>query len=209
MGATLPPAVARNTSWAVLVIGLCGCSASDDPSDDQSPDPMPTGTTTATSSATATSPPSCTLGQTIACACSNGAPSTQTCGPAGDFGPCQCQSIGPLVCGGNACRGTGSCGGDGRCPAFLGYCFTKDEFETCSTYCQSLGATCAEGACEADGTAAAAAGYTWVSYGAASAAQCEASAGPEEVGFDQCRTPIWLQPAKPLDDVIRCCCKQG
>jgi hypothetical protein len=114
---------------------------------------------------------------------------------------------GQLMCGGKLCKGGGHCAADGTCPAFLGSCFTTtDNFSTCDAYCSAQGFTCAAKACNADGTAISN-GYSSVSYSAADRPKCQMSAFPDQNSFDACTSPIWLSPTKPLDDVVRCCCK--
>jgi hypothetical protein len=115
---------------------------------------------------------------------------------------------GMLMCGGKLCKAGGRCNPmDGSCPAFLGGCFSNvDMFETCDEYCGSIGAQCAVKSCNSDGTATSI-GYSWVSYPASGRASCQMSGIPTMQSFDACGSLIWLSPTKPLDDVIRCCCK--
>jgi hypothetical protein len=112
------------------------------------------------------------------------------------------------MCGGKLCKGGGRCNPmDGSCPAFLGGCFSNaDMFETCEEYCGSIGAQCAAKSCNSDGTATSI-GYSWVSYPASGRDSCRMSGVPATQSFDACAQLIWLSPTKPLDDVIRCCCK--
>lgn len=116
---------------------------------------------------------------------------------------------GQLVCGGTPCRLGGHCSSSGQCPASLGDCFSHDAgFDTCSVYCSSKGLACAARACGPDGNAFDPPnGFTWASYPAARRADCGTQAYPAEFGDDECTTPIWLSPTKPLDDVVRCCCR--
>jgi hypothetical protein len=115
---------------------------------------------------------------------------------------------GQLVCGGGQCRSGGHCTIAGLCPAFFSDCFTHAAgLDTCDVFCQSKGLTCAARACNADGTPFdPPKGYTWASYPASRAAECGTSAFPALFGQDECIAPIW-QNAKPLDDVVRCCCR--
>jgi hypothetical protein len=116
---------------------------------------------------------------------------------------------GQLVCGGASCRLGGRCASSGECPASLGDCFSHDGgFDTCSVYCKSKGLACAARACGPDGNAFDPPnGFTWVSYPAAERADCGTQAYPAQFGGDECTTPIWLSPTKPMDDVVRCCCR--
>ena len=114
---------------------------------------------------------------------------------------------GMLTCGGKLCKAGGRCAMDGTCPAFLGACFSNaDKIESCDAYCSSIGAQCAAKSCNDNGTPATI-GYSWVSYPASGRASCQMSGSPATNSFDPCNSPIWLSPTKPLDDVIRCCCK--
>lgn len=113
---------------------------------------------------------------------------------------------GQLYCGGRPCRSGGFCAADGGCPAFLGACFTSTQFDTCAGYCAGQGLTCAPKSCSDDGTYIEG-GYSWVSYAASAAADCAASGFPDEQSFTDCRSPIWLNPAKAGDDLVRCCCR--
>lgn len=116
---------------------------------------------------------------------------------------------GQLVCGGALCRLGGRCASSGECPASLGDCFSHDAgFATCAVYCGSKGLACAARACGPDGNAFDPPnGFTWASYPAAQRSDCGTQAYPAQFGDDECTTPIWLSPAKPLDDVVRCCCR--
>ena len=113
---------------------------------------------------------------------------------------------GQLRCGGQLCHSGGQCMADGRCPPFLGACFSSNQFDTCDEHCSATGFECAMKFCNTDGSPIEG-GYSWVSYPQARQAECAASATPEEMSFDQCRTPIWLNPSKAIDDVVRCCCR--
>jgi hypothetical protein len=90
----------------------------------------------------------------------------------------------------------------------LGDCFSKDAgLDTCAVYCRSKGLECAAHSCGPDGSAFDPPnGVTSVSYPAAQKAECGIQAA-SQYGDDECTTPIWLSPTKPLDDVIRCCCR--
>jgi hypothetical protein len=85
-------------------------------------------------------------------------------------------------------------------------CFTKaDGFATCESYCGEQGLRCAAESCNIDGSLTEF-GYTWVSWPASRAPECETLGPAPLVSFDACSTPIWLQPTKADDDVVRCCC---
>lgn len=116
---------------------------------------------------------------------------------------------GQLFCSGRQCPAGGHCTETGLCPGFFGDCFTHAAgMDTCAVYCQSKGLTCAAASCNSDGTAFEPPhGYTWASYPAARSAECGTSAFPAQFAKDDCTTPIWLSPSKPLDDVVRCCCR--
>jgi hypothetical protein len=117
---------------------------------------------------------------------------------------------GQLSCGGKPCHAGGHCAADGSCPSFLGDCFsTVDHVDTCEGYCTMHGFACAEKSCNMDGTGTqkSGAGFSLVSYRAADRAGCTASRTPSQETFDACSSPIWLSPMKPLDDVVRCCCR--
>jgi hypothetical protein len=152
-------------------------------------------------------PTSCTPGLPASCTCANGATGRATCDPSGHPGACTCDvPAGELVCGGRTCHAGGHCTSDGRCPAFLGSCFSSTQAGTCAEECSSEGFSCAQGSCAPDGSAADGA-WTWVSYPAAEQAQCLASRTPTQQAADRCDSPIWLSPSKPRDDVVRCCCR--
>lgn len=87
-------------------------------------------------------------------------------------------------------------------------CFTHaDDFDTCQRYCTSISRSCVERGCNGDGSLLEGSGYTWVSWSASEAAECDALGYPDQMSFDACTTPIWLQPTKPRDDIVRCCCR--
>lgn len=114
---------------------------------------------------------------------------------------------GQLVCGGKQCHAGGRCAADGKCPAFLGDCFsTKDHLDTCEADCSAHGFVCAAQSCNMDGSPAPAA-FSSVSFRAAHAAACSASGVPDNETEDPCGSIIWLSPAKPQDDLVRCCCR--
>src|SRR5262249_49383954 len=112
-------------------------------------------------------------------------------------------------CGGRTCTTGGHCTKMGACPGVLSDCFTHSAgLDTCSVFCKSKGLECAAQSCNADGTAfEPPSGYTSVSYPASRSAECGTAAIPAQFGPDQCTPPIWLSATKPLDDVIRCCCR--
>jgi hypothetical protein len=115
---------------------------------------------------------------------------------------------GQLTCAGKLCVAGGHCAASGACPATLGDCFSHDAgFDTCAVYCSSKGLQCAAHSCGPDGSAYEPPnGITTVSYPAAQKAQCGVQVATQ-YGDDECTTPIWLSPTKPLDDVVRCCCR--
>jgi hypothetical protein len=115
---------------------------------------------------------------------------------------------GQLVCAGKLCAAGGYCAASGACPAGLGDCFSHDAgFDTCAVYCKSKGLECAAHSCGPDGSAFDPPnGVTTVSYPAARKAECGVQPATQYAD-DECTTPIWLSPTKPLDDVVRCCCR--
>jgi hypothetical protein len=112
----------------------------------------------------------------------------------------------PLAAGGLSAGGTPT--STGGSAATLGECFSHDAgFDTCNIYCRSKGLECAARSCGPDGRPSDPMnGVTTVSYPAARKAECGVQL-TTQYGWDECITPIWLSPTKPLDDVVRCCCR--
>src|SRR5260221_13470433 len=108
---------------------------------------------------------------------------------------------------GRVCQAGGRCPADGGCPAFLGDCFANvNGLPSCDAYCNAKSFSCAAKSCNYDGSPNKD-GYSSVSFPAAARATCQASGVPDSYSRDECRTLIWLSAQKPLDDVIRCCCR--
>jgi hypothetical protein len=186
LGCLMDP-ILRLTPVVLLVLSCGGDDegASRIPRQGETPEPVPS----STGSAIDVEPEAgagCTPGEPEPCTCPEGAPSQAMCLPSGDVGTCAC-ALPPSSW------------------HLLG-CFTREDgYDTCATYCRSRGRECAAESCGPDG-ALTGSGYTWVSWPAAEAVSCETLTSPRQVSFDACTTPIWLQPNKPRDDVVRCCC---
>lgn len=162
---------------------------------------------TAQASGGAMAAPPCEPGTINDCACDNGAPGRQLCDAAGRPEACVCRfPPGQLSCLGKLCRAGGVCGPGGQCPAAFHGCFTEaDGYDTCAVYCQSVGQDCVARGCDPAGYATTD-GFTSISYSVDQGAACQAGDPAPSASADECVTPIWLQPSKPRDDWVRCCC---